>query len=154
MTRVIYLHGFASGPASRKARFFRDLLTPRGFDVEIPDLAEGRFAELTITGQLDVVARACGDGPVVLIGSSLGGYLAALYAARRSEVKRVVLLAPAFSFATHWAETLGDERMKNGRRLAGYRYFTMPRTPSATSAGSSWSTPGNMRKPRISASPG
>jgi uncharacterized protein len=125
MTRVVYLHGFASGPGSRKARYFRDLLTPRGFDVEIPDLAEGRFSELTITGQLDVVARACREKSVVLIGSSLGGYLAALYAARHPAVERVVLLAPAFSFATHWAETLGDERMKEWQatgRLSVFHY--------------------------------
>jgi hypothetical protein len=125
MTRVVYLHGFASGPASRKARYFRNLLTPRGFDVEIPDLAEGRFTELTITGQLDVISRACHGHPVILIGSSLGGYLAALYAARHPEVKRVVLMAPAFSFASHWAETLGDERMKEWQetgRLTVFHY--------------------------------
>jgi pimeloyl-ACP methyl ester carboxylesterase len=115
MTPVVYLHGFASGPTSRKARYFRELLGRDGFHVEIPDLAEGRFAELTITGQLDVVFRACRGEPVVLIGSSLGGYLAALYAARHPEVEKVVLLAPAFSFAAHWAETLGEEK------LAGWR---------------------------------
>jgi pimeloyl-ACP methyl ester carboxylesterase len=119
MTRVVYLHGFASGPASRKAAFFRDLLTAHGVDVEIPDLAEGRFTELTITSQLNVVFRACRGKPVVLIGSSLGGYLAALYAARRAEVEKVVLLAPAFSFASHWGETLGEEKLdewrENGR---------------------------------------
>jgi len=125
MTRVVYLHGFASGPASRKARYFRDLLTTRGFDLEIPDLADGRFTELTITGQLDVVTRVCRDEPVVLIGSSLGGYLAALYAARHAEVERVVLLAPAFSFASHWATTLGEERMQEWRstgRLSVFHY--------------------------------
>jgi pimeloyl-ACP methyl ester carboxylesterase len=125
VTRIVYLHGFASGPASRKARYFRDLLTPRGYDVEIPDLAEGRFSELTIAGQLDVVARACGGGPVVLTGSSLGGYLAALYAARHPEVERVVLLAPAFSFARHWAAALGDRRMKEWQstgRLSVFHY--------------------------------
>jgi hypothetical protein len=116
MTPVVYLHGFASGPASRKARYFRDLLDRYGFDVEIPDLAEGRFADLTITGQLAVVFRACRGKPAVLIGSSLGGYLAALYAARRAEVERVVLLAPAFSFARHWAETLGEEKLAGWRR--------------------------------------
>ena len=123
MTRVVYLHGFASGPASRKARYFRDLLTARGFDVEIPDLAEGRFTELTITGQLTVVSRVCHGDQVVLIGSSLGGYLAALYAARHAEVERVVLLAPAFSFASHWAETLGEERMQGWQKTGRLSVF-------------------------------
>jgi uncharacterized protein len=121
MTRVVYLHGFASGPSSRKARYFRDLLGEAG----IPDLAEGRFADLTITGQLEVVSRACRGEPVALIGSSLGGYLAALYAARHPEVERVVLLAPAFSFASHWAETLGEAKMEEWRntgRLPVFHY--------------------------------
>ncbi|MGA2184850.1 MAG: YqiA/YcfP family alpha/beta fold hydrolase [Bryobacteraceae bacterium] len=125
MTPVVYLHGFASGPASRKAQYFRDLLGRYSFDVEIPDLAEGRFPELTITGQLNVVFRACHGKPVVLIGSSLGGYLAALFAARRPEVEKVVLLAPAFSFAAHWAETLGEDKLDHWRetgRMAVFHY--------------------------------
>ena len=125
MTRVVYLHGFASGPGSRKARYFRDLLVANGFEVEIPDLAEGHFTELTVTAQLNVVFRACRGKPVVLIGSSLGGYLAALYAARRAEVEKVVLLAPAFSFATHWGETLGEEKLDAWRetgRLPVFHY--------------------------------
>jgi pimeloyl-ACP methyl ester carboxylesterase len=125
MTPAVYLHGFASGPASRKAQYFRDLLSRYGFDLEVPDLAEGRFEELTITGQLNVVFRACRGKPVILIGSSLGGYLAALYAARRPEVEKVVLLAPAFSFARHWAETLGEEKVdewRENRRMPVFHY--------------------------------
>jgi uncharacterized protein len=125
MTRVVYLHGFASGPTSRKAQYFRELLTARGFEVEIPDLAEGRFPETTITAQLNVVFRACRGKPAVLIGSSLGGYLAALYAARRPEVERVVLLAPAFSFAKHWSATLGEDKLdewQENRRMPVFHY--------------------------------
>jgi pimeloyl-ACP methyl ester carboxylesterase len=51
-----------------------------------------------------------------LIGSSLGGYLAALYAARhREEVERLVLLAPAFEFARRWPERLGEAQMLQWR---------------------------------------
>jgi len=107
MNRILYLHGFASSPASSKARFFRERLTRAGFAVEVPDLAAGNFAGLTITGQLDVIADAAAGEPVMLIGSSMGGYLAALYAARRPETARVVLMAPAFGFARRWRERLG-----------------------------------------------
>jgi len=110
MPRVIYLHGFASGPASQKASFFRARI-PK---LEVPDLSAGDFEHLTITGQLRVVEKLAAGEPVALIGSSMGGYLAALYAARHPEVTRLVLLAPAFGFASRWAETnnVGEWRRK------------------------------------------
>ncbi len=117
MNRILYLHGFASGPNSTKARYFRDLLERAGARVEVPDLAAGDFENLTITGQLEVIARAANGEPVSLMGSSMGGYLAALYAARRSEVQRLVLLAPGFAFGRRWPEFLGPEAMGQWRRM-------------------------------------
>ena len=102
MTRILYLHGFASGPSSSKARYFQERLESAGMPVEVPDLAAGDFEHLTLTGQLGVIERSAAAGPVSLAGSSMGGYLAALYAARHPEVLRVVLLAPAFDFARRW----------------------------------------------------
>src|ERR1700691_4599065 len=100
MSRFVYLHGLASSPHSRKARFFEDRFRELGIGLEIPDLAEGNFRNLTLTAQLNVIARVSHgvsrDEPVALIGSSMGGYLAALYAARHSgDVEKLVLLAPA-----------------------------------------------------------
>ncbi len=122
--RILYLHGFASGAASRKARFFSEKLQELGFRLEIPDLAEGNFEGLTISGQLRVVAQCaeqCAEPsaahePVVLIGSSLGGYLAALYAASHPEVRKLVLLAPAFHFHQLWERELGPERLDTWRK--------------------------------------
>jgi len=104
MTRVVYLHGFASGPQSSKARFFSGKLAGLGFEVEVPRLDAGDFEHMTITGQLQVVDAAVGRRPAILMGSSLGGYLAALYAARHAEVERLVLMAPAFQFPRLWTE--------------------------------------------------
>ena len=123
MSRFVYLHGFASSPNSRKARFFRDRFGELGIGLEIPDLAEGEFRNLTLTAQLNVMERVCGDEPVSLIGSSMGGYLAALYAARHLEVKKLVLLAPAFSFASRWPETLGEQTMEQWERTNTLRVF-------------------------------
>jgi pimeloyl-ACP methyl ester carboxylesterase len=114
--KLIYLHGFASGPGSNKAQFFRQRFADYGIEMQIPDLAAGDFTSLTITGQLRVVERTANGGPVTLLGSSLGGYLAALYAARHPEVDRVVLMAPAFGFARRWAATLGDEKLGEWER--------------------------------------
>ena len=82
---VVYLHGFGSGPGSKKAQFFRERFGSRGIEVLIPELDEGRFENLTLTGQLAVVQRTADGKRVSLIGSSLGGYLAALYAARLAD---------------------------------------------------------------------
>jgi pimeloyl-ACP methyl ester carboxylesterase len=116
MQRIVYLHGFASGPSSSKARYFRQRLETEGFSVSVPDLSEGNFEGLTLSGQLGVIGSAAGGENVALIGSSMGGYLAALYAARHADVERIVVLAPAFGFARRWAERLGPEAVEAWRR--------------------------------------
>lgn len=125
MSTFIYLHGFASGPSSHKAQVFRRKFAERGLELQVPDLARGDFENLTITGQLAVVAGAAAGRPAVLIGSSLGGYLAALYASRHPETERVVLMAPAFCFARRWRESLGPERIEewqSRQKIPVYHY--------------------------------
>lgn len=91
--------------------------------MNVPDLAEGDFERLTISGQLRVIERTAGDDPTILIGSSLGGYLAALYAARHPEVHRLILLAPAFDFHRLWMAQLGPERLAAWRETGTIRVF-------------------------------
>lgn len=121
--RVLYLHGFASSPGSRKAQFFASRLRDLGFPVEIPDLAQGQFEQLTISRQLELLESLARAEPVIIIGSSLGGYLAALYAARHPEVDRLILLAPAFGFHTLWISELGPERVAEWRRRGSIPVF-------------------------------
>jgi pimeloyl-ACP methyl ester carboxylesterase len=123
MTPLVYLHGFASGRSSSKARFFREYLEARGVTVTVPDLAAGDFEHLTITGQLQVIGQAAGGGPISIMGSSMGGYLAALYAARHPEVQRVVLLAPGFAFARRWPEYLGTQKFQAWREAGSMEVF-------------------------------
>lgn len=123
MTRFVYLHGFASSPRSRKACFLEERFREFGIDLEIPNLVEGSFKNLTITGQLNVLERLCRGEPVSLIGSSMGGYLAALYAARHANTQKIVLLAPAFSFASRWIETLGSEAVERWKRTDALQVF-------------------------------
>src|SRR5262249_25771607 len=112
MKRVVYLHGFASSPQSSKAQYFKRKLLQEGYRVEIPRLDEGRFESLTITGQLAVVDQTVGEEPTILFGSSLGGYLAALYAVRHPQtVTALVLLAPAFQFPRRWRERYTAEEL-------------------------------------------
>jgi uncharacterized protein len=123
VSSVVYLHGFASGPSSSKARRFYAALTSAGAAVTIPDLAAGNFERLTISGQLDVLRGAAGDRPAGLVGSSMGGYLAALYAARQPSVERLVLLAPAFAFSRRWPEKLGAAEMERWRATDALEVF-------------------------------
>ena len=74
-------------------------------------MADGDFDHLTISGQLRVIERAANNECVWLVGSSLGGYLAALYASQHPEVERLVLMAPAFNFIAGWAKRLGSDAM-------------------------------------------
>ncbi len=111
MTRVVYLHGFASSPQSGKARYFKAKLEALGVEVEVPRLDAGDFEHLTVTGQLQVIDRAVGGRPAILFGSSLGGYLAALYASSHPEVERLVLMAPAFQFARRLRERYPPEEL-------------------------------------------
>jgi len=123
MTPILYLHGFASGPSSSKARYFREHLERAGYSVAVPDLADGDFEHLTLSGQLAVIERHAGARPVHLIGSSMGGYLAALYAARHPEVSRLVLMAPAFGFLRRWQERLGPAAMEEWRHTGTIEVF-------------------------------
>ena len=112
----LYLHGFASSPQSTKARLFAVRFAELGLTLHVPDLAPDGFKNLTNSGQLKVIAASAGDRPATLIGSSMGGYLAALYAARHASVEKLVLLAPAFGFAQRWPDLLGAEAMEDWRR--------------------------------------
>ena len=109
--RFIWLHGFASGPTSGKGQFVRARLRERGLALEIPDLNEPAFFDLTVTrmlAQLDALLE--GDEPVVLFGSSLGGFTAATWAATwPHRMRALVLLAPAFDLAPRWERRMGAD---------------------------------------------
>lgn len=121
--RIIYLHGFASSPASRKAQFFAEQLRSLGYAVEIPDLAQGDFEHLTLSSQLRVIEKTVRGQPAILIGSSMGGYLAALYAGRHPEIDRLVLLAPAFGLYQLWMAELSPERLETWKRDGHLLFF-------------------------------
>ena len=115
MDSFIYLHGFASSPQSSKAQYMRDRFAELQIDLKIPDLNQSDFSHLTITRQLRQVKAEfpLKEGvPVTLIGSSLGGLTAAWLGERHLQVKRLVLLAPAFQFLFHWCRELGEEKLQ------------------------------------------
>jgi pimeloyl-ACP methyl ester carboxylesterase len=123
MFRIIYLHGFASSPQSKKAQLFRERFATAGSQISILDLDDGNFENLTITGQLRVIDAAVAGKPAALVGSSLGGYLAALYASRHPEIERLVLMAPGFGFSHLWPESLDAEAVEEWKRTGFLSVF-------------------------------
>jgi pimeloyl-ACP methyl ester carboxylesterase len=125
---VIYLHGFASSPSSSKATRFRSELAARGVGVSCPDFNDPAFETLTITRMLGQV-RAClnqiKDGPVALVGSSLGAFVAAHAAAADTTglIDRLILLAPALDFGGNRLRQLGPGGVEEWRRSGKLRVF-------------------------------
>jgi len=126
--RVHYLHGFASSARSSKASYFAARLRECGVEVHVPDLNLPDFSTLTVTRMVEQVSQAIDttDGPVVLMGSSLGGFVAVQVAlARPSRIDRMVLLAPALDFGGNRMRSLGGvglEEWQRTNRLDVFHY--------------------------------
>ena len=109
---VVWLGGFKSDMTSTKAAALDDHCARRGqallrFDYSGHGASGGRFEDGTISHWLEeslATIRAAASGPQILVGSSMGGYLA-LLAARTFEaageaarLAGMVLIAPAVDF--------------------------------------------------------
>lgn len=117
--RAVYLHGFASSPRSSKAVFLAGKLRDHGVETAIPDLNGADFSTLTVTRMLDTTERLleASAEPAVLIGSSLGGFVAVQAAVRRRvHVQRLVLFAPALEFADRRMREFGPGTIAEWKR--------------------------------------
>lgn len=104
---VVWLGGFRSDMVGTKAQALADRALKDGrsylrFDYFGHGESGGEFAEGTITRwRADALAAIdrLTEGPLVLVGSSMGGWLACLAAmARPDRLKGLVLIAPAADF--------------------------------------------------------
>jgi uncharacterized protein len=111
--RYAYLHGFASSPRSRKALALRAAFEGLGATLEIPDLNAPSFERLSHKAMLARVDELYERDPtrmLSLVGSSLGGWVAARYAELNPDrVSRLVLLCPGFRLAERWPKVVGEE---------------------------------------------
>ncbi|MBN9318595.1 MAG: alpha/beta hydrolase [Caulobacterales bacterium 68-7] len=101
---VVWMGGFRSDMGGTKAQALADWAATTGraflrFDYFAHGESDGDFGEATITrwrGDSLAVLDQLTEGPLVLIGSSMGGWLACLVAAVRAErLAGLVLIAPA-----------------------------------------------------------
>jgi len=125
---VVYLHGFASSPESGKAQRFASELAARGVGFTAPDLNLPAFETLTTTRMLaqvrDAVAQVP-EGPIALVGSSLGAFVAVLAAAQDTtgRIDRLILLAPALDFGGNRLTEIGPYSVDEWRRAGSIRVF-------------------------------
>ena len=123
----IYLHGFASSPRSNKASYLRDRFAELNLELKVLDLNQGNFSKLTLTRQIEQTINAFPnpETPVILIGSSFGGLTCAWVAEQKFQVKKMILLAPAFGFPSSWYSKLQPEQIEQWREtgyLSVYHY--------------------------------
>jgi hypothetical protein len=113
---ALYLHGFGSSPTSPKAMAVRPALEATGLPVAAPTLADtDDFFDFTVSRSLRRARRRLFDRTLV-IGSSLGGWTAALLAAADPRVVELVLLCPAFRFPERWLRPERSEELVRWRR--------------------------------------
>ena len=80
-----------------------------GISLQIPDLEEGDFENMTLTRQMNVLSECLDHSKnkrVFLIGSSMGAYLAVLAAQNNMNIQAVYLMAPGFNFIDRWMQKL------------------------------------------------
>lgn len=118
---LVWLCGFRSDMAGTKAAALHDWADAHGraflrFDYSGNGQSEGAFADGTIGAWLEdtlAMLDAKTDGPFILVGSSMGGWIALLAArARPARVAALVLIAPAPDFTERlmWPELTDDAR--------------------------------------------
>lgn len=94
MTSAVYFnHGKESGPWGDKITRLADVARGRGFEVQSLDYQGMDDAEARVAKLLDSDARDA--NPLVLVGSSMGSYVAAV-ASASLRPRGLFLLAPAF----------------------------------------------------------
>lgn len=129
---VVFLGGFRSDMQGTKAQHFEAACRARGqayirFDYFGHGLSGGAFVDGTLGGWLgDVldILDALTEGPIVLVGSSMGGWLGLLAALRRPErVIAFVGLAAAPDFSE---EVYRENREACERQFAERGWFALP----------------------------
>ncbi|MFZ5619204.1 MAG: alpha/beta hydrolase [Pseudomonadota bacterium] len=137
---IVWLGGFKSDMTGTKAEALsrwaageeRSFLR---FDYSGHGASEGCFEDGTISAWLaDTLAAidALTQGPLILVGSSMGGWIAALAAMKRAErIAGMVFIAPAPDFTEDliWNEMTGPERdaiLRQGRFVEHSPYSDEP----------------------------
>ena len=132
--QIVYLYGFASGPFSDKAQFFKKKFTSVESRFQIFDYLPSihEFSNMKLS-QLHknlhkYLTKHFRNEKVTLFGSSFGGLLVTMYAHLHPEkVNQLILIAPALHFTPEFiTQVLGTSRSEwkvNGVTLVDHYRF-------------------------------
>lgn len=104
-SQILYLHGFRSSPASWKVRLLGEHLSAAGLGERLSCPALSYIPSVAIAQAEAVISGA--NGPLTLVGSSLGGYYATWLAEKHD--LRAVLINPAVIAPLSLSEHLGTQ---------------------------------------------
>ncbi|MFZ2854674.1 MAG: YqiA/YcfP family alpha/beta fold hydrolase [Rhodocyclaceae bacterium] len=102
---ILYLHGFRSSPASWKVRLLGEHMASQGLGQRFACPALSHVPSLAVAQAEALIAAA--DGPLTLVGSSLGGFYATWLAEKYD--LQAVLINPAVLAPLSLAEHLGTQ---------------------------------------------
>ena len=123
--RWLYLHGFASGPQSKKGLALAEHYARQGIHLERLDLRQPSLERLDPSAMMRAVREALG-GPgerAIVFGASLGGLTACRVAEEDARVCALVLMAPALRPGEQLRRTFGPERVRQWEQTGWMETF-------------------------------
>jgi uncharacterized protein len=128
---LVYLHGFASSAQSSKGTSLAARASTHGLQFLTPDLNLPEFSSLTISRMMDQVRELIHgvNGPITLIGSSLGAIVALFSAAALARnaagaaVDTVVLMAPAIDLVPDLTRHFGEAGLREWQQTGSVEVF-------------------------------
>lgn len=138
---VMFLHGFRSDMTGSKAEYLAEYCATHNlayirFDARGHGKSQGRFEDGTIGEWLDdalAIFDALVNRPVILVGSSMGGWLAVLLARQRAEKIHGIIgiaAAPDFMEDLVWAGLSSEQRAELARNGIVYEESAYSDTPN------------------------
>lgn len=128
--KYLYLHGFASGKESGKGLLLKNFFEEQGGNVELqlPDLNIPSFEQLSVTQIVKHLKNEIlgSTHRYRLIGSSLGGLIAATLAAeleKSSKIHSLILLCPALDASNRWKAKMTDDELHQWQLQGSKKFY-------------------------------
>lgn len=100
--KVIFSHGKESGPWGRKIKAMAEVAKAYNCEIESIDYSDTFDSEVRVSRLINYLKHE--NDEVILVGSSMGGYVASV-AAKDFDVKGLFLLAPALYMPSYAQQT-------------------------------------------------